>query len=102
MWEVVQGLHWDVTQGRKGHKCCLQIHGVRLTPFQTMSLGMLPSLGLWPQCQHNQVGLCCGDSPVLAQGIGLGETSGVLSLSAQPQASPASVPRLRERWGALP
>lgn len=53
-------------QGPKGHKGCLQRDGVRLTLSQTISMGMLPSLGMWPQCQHNTEGLCCGDSPVLA------------------------------------
>ena len=38
----------------------------RLTLPQTISMGMLPSLGMWLQCQHNTEGLCCGDSPVLA------------------------------------
>ena len=102
MWELVQGLHWDVTQGPKGHKGCLQRDRARLMLPQTISMGMLPSPGLWLQCQHNTVGLCCGDSRVLAQGMGLGEPSEFLSLSAHHQTSRASVPRLRESWGALP
>ena len=45
MQELVQGLHWDVTQGTKGHKGCLQRDGARLTLPQTISMGMLPTLG---------------------------------------------------------
>ena len=59
MQELVQGVHWDVTQGPKGNKGCLQRDGARLTLPHTISLGMLPSLGLWPQC-HTQWGCAVG------------------------------------------
>ena len=64
MRKLVQGVHWDMTQGAKGAQGLSP--NARLTLPQTISMGMLPSLGMWLQCQHNTVGLCCGDSPVLA------------------------------------
>uniref|UniRef100_A0A8B9T3E0 SRCR domain-containing protein n=1 Tax=Anas platyrhynchos TaxID=8839 RepID=A0A8B9T3E0_ANAPL len=60
MWELVQGLHWDMTQGPKGNKGCLQRDGVRLTLLQTIPWGFCPPWGCGHSANTTQWGCAVG------------------------------------------